>query len=253
MDKSEKEAYNKKIKLYEKLGAEKFQDVVLEVEKIKFKVLKTICPNFLKYYEKFADHKKKKELKKATTEEQKEEIRKRYQFAKMAMRAEFYQEKNRNYHINLDRPSEMVKYLEWNKSVHKRGLIKDAILIPILIGCTTFSVPGALPLLIFELISAGINFECVNIQNYNLCRIERIPHLKEREQKKIRREMEEHGEGAKAIYDALEKHEDVPTIEGVIAEIDDSEKLRQLREILLREQRKRAIEKEVLNKGGKLK
>ena len=60
MTKEEKEKYNKKIKLYERLGAEKFQNVVFAVEKIKFKIIKKCFPNFLKFYDKQCDKQEKR-------------------------------------------------------------------------------------------------------------------------------------------------------------------------------------------------
>ena len=41
-----REDYKKKIALCDKLGAAKFQKVVLKVEELKFKILKNIFPNF---------------------------------------------------------------------------------------------------------------------------------------------------------------------------------------------------------------
>ena len=55
MTREEKEMYNKKIKLYERLGAEKFQDLVFVVEKIKFKIIKKFFPNIEKWFDKRCD------------------------------------------------------------------------------------------------------------------------------------------------------------------------------------------------------
>ena len=56
------------------------------------------------------------------------------------------------YHMDPKRPTEMMAYLEWNKKIHKNGLIKNGILIPISIVGTILHVPGAIALLVFELL-----------------------------------------------------------------------------------------------------
>ena len=61
MENSEKLKYKQKMRLCKKLGAEKFQKVVFEIEKMKFKILKTICPNFIKYFDKYYDFQKKRD------------------------------------------------------------------------------------------------------------------------------------------------------------------------------------------------
>ena len=42
----EREKEKKQLKKYKRLGAEEFQKVVLKVEELKFKILKTCFPNF---------------------------------------------------------------------------------------------------------------------------------------------------------------------------------------------------------------
>ena len=158
-----KEEYNKKMRRYELLGAEKFQNFVFGVERVKFKIIKKCFPNFIHFYDKFCDFQKKRLLKKAKTEAQKKKAIEKVKFAKLAMRKELIEEKNRNYHINQNKPTEIIKYLNWNKQIHQRGLIKDGVLIVLLIGGIILQIPGTKLLLVAELLSAGINFECINI------------------------------------------------------------------------------------------
>lgn len=252
MNKQEREELNKKIKLYKLLGAEKFQKVVFGVEKIKFKLLKKIFPNFLDFYDKYMNIKKKIALKKAATEEEKKEIIKRFKFSKMAMRKEFHQEKNRNYHLDSKKPTEIYKYLEWNKSVHRRGLIKNSIFIALFIAgmISGYSLAGVL--LLLELISTAINFECVNIQNYNICRYKRTKEILEKKEKRqIESNIEEFGQAAEVIHKSIEESEDVPSIEEVISNITDKEQLEQLKKLLIRTKEEREKEKKGENKGGK--
>ena len=86
--------YQKKIKQCEKLGALQFQKVVFKVEDIKFKVLKKLWPNFLVFYDKQCDKKKRKLLKKVKTEEDRKRIIDETRKLKMAMRKEWHREQN---------------------------------------------------------------------------------------------------------------------------------------------------------------
>ena len=242
--KEEREKEKKQLQRYKRLGASEFQKIVLKVEEYKFKILKTCFPNFIHIFDKYCDWKQKIALKNAKTEEEKNKIRENTKLAKMAMRKEWNQEKNRNYHMDPKKPTELMYYLEWNKSVHKKGLIKNGVLIPICIAGIVFHVPGAIALLIFELISAGINFECINIQNYNLCRIRKIqPMLEQREQEAIQQDIEEFGKAAEVIHDSIEQSETLPTFEEILDHIDNIEQLKQMRALFKREQEDRELQK----------
>ena len=240
MDKKEKEEYQKKIKLYERLGAIKFQKVVFKVEDLKFKIIKKCFPNFIHHFDKYCDWRQKRAIKRATSEEEIKQIRSNTKLAKMAMRKELNEEKNRNYHMDPNHPTEILRYLNWNKDVHKRGLIKNGILIPIAIAGIIFHIPGAIAVLVFELLSSAINFECMNIQNYNICRIERMmPTLKKREEKMVQKKIEEYGAAAEVIHKSIEQSENLPTMDEIIGNIENPEQLRQLREMLLKEKERR--------------
>lgn len=233
MDKKEKEQLEKKMNLYKKLGAVKFQKIVLKLEKIKFRFIKKYIPNSVKYYDKYIDFKTRRLLRKTKTIEEKKIITKKNKIAKMSIRKELNTEKNRNYHIDNNKPTEIINLLKWNKKVHEQGLIKDAILIPVFITGTALNIPGALPLLIFELVSAGINFECINIQNYNICRFKIIePYLKRREERKIKREMEDYGEAIEVIHKTVDKSESLPTIDEIVDGITNVEQLKQMKALL---------------------
>ena len=251
MNIEERKEKNKQLKKYEKLGALKFQKMVFTLEKYKFKILKAICPNFLKHYDKYCDRQRDKALKKAKTEEEIKEINTMYKFIKMEMRKEFYQEKNRNYHIDSNNPTEIVEYLNWNKSVHIKGLRKNAIVSTLSIILIAIGIPIAgIPLLICEIIGAGINFECINIQNYNLCRCEIMKDfLEKRQERNIQRKIEKYGEASEVIYKSIEENQELPSFDQIIGNINNIEQLRQMRELLIESQAKRGLEEE--NKGVK--
>lgn len=236
MEKQERERIKRRIKRSEKLGALKFQKIVFQVEKIKFKVIKKLCPNFIKYYDSYCDYHKKKQLKHAKTEQEKKAIVEEAKFLKMAMRKEMHQEKNRNYHLDEKKPTEMKYYLEWNKKVHQKGLVKNAVCIPVLTAATIAGFPIAIPFLALEVISTGINLECINIQNYNLSRFQLIEEqLKRKEERTTRENIEKYGEASKAIYQSMEKKGDLPTFDEVIEEANSKEKLRQMKALLQKE------------------
>ena len=246
MDKIDREKRKKKLKVYEKLGALKFQKVVFKVEELKFKILKKCCPNFIRYFDKYMDWKKKNLLKHAKTEEEIKQIKDEVKIAKMAMRKEWNEEKNRNYHMDPNRPTEIIQFLKWNKDVHKKGLIKDGILIPILIAGVVLQIPGTIFLLAYEVLSAAINFECINIQNYNLCRLEEIkPILQRRESAREKRKIEEFGEAAEVIHKSIEQSESLPSFDEIIANINNPEQLRQMRAMFKQAQEERQAQRKI--------
>ena len=252
MKKNEREKYKKKLSTYEKLGAIKFQKVVFGVERVKFKIIKKLFPNFIKYYDKYCDFIKKSALKKASSKEEADQIVKKITDSKMAMRKEFNQEKNRNYHINSKKPTEIYKYLEWNKEVHKKGIVTNAVLMLLAVIGITMSVPGAVPLLVIELISAGINFECINIQNYNICRYKIMEDkLKREEEYKTNKAIEEYEKAADVLHKSIEKKADLPSMQDIINNINTTEELEQLKKFIRQEIGKREnIDSNQLNIRG---
>ena len=230
-----KKELDKKIKLYKMLGAEQFQKVVFAVEKIKYKAIKKFIPNFIEKYEKICDKERDKELKKITSEEERKLIVRDYQFAKMAMRKEMNTEKNRNYHMNPKAPTEIYQYLELNKRIHKNGLIKNAIVLTMSAIALSMGFYIAIPVIIHELFWATINFECINIQNYNMCRYKKIENtLIKREEKNMNETIEKYGEATEVIHKSMEQTENLPSFEEIIANIKTKEQARQMKEILLK-------------------
>lgn len=243
MDKLERERKKKQLKKYEKLGAVKFQKVVFQLEKWKYRFLKRIFPNSIAFLDKCCDYHKKKALRKAKTKEEQQRIIETCKFTKMAIRQEWNQEKNRNYHIDPKKPTEIYPYLEWNKKVHKGGLIKNMALISLLTGIIVLGYPIAIPFLLLEMISAGINFECVNIQNYSITRYQLVEdHLKLQEERRQREAIKNYGEASSVIHKCIAEKEELPSMSEIIGRIQTKEQLRELRELIIREQADRNIE-----------
>lgn len=253
MENIEREEYKRKINLYKKLGAEDFQKVVFAVERIKFKVLKKVCPNFLKHYEKYCEKSRKKQLRNAHTEEEVRSINRYINFLILETRKEYNSEQNRNYHMNPNDSEDILKYLNWNKSVHKEGLIKDLVLIPIVATASVVVTPWLTPLLAYEIVSAFINFECINIQNYNICRYKLVEDkIKQREERKVKKNIEEYGDIARVISDKLETSEKLPTMSEIIDSFTTKEQAEKFKKIITKELQGRNSEKEKINiKGAK--
>lgn len=234
MTREEKNMYDKKIKLYEKLGAEKFKNLVFAVEKLKFKIIKKFFPNIEKWFDKQCDKQQKKLLAKAKTEEERKEIIRNTKFRKMALRKELKQEKNINYHMNPNRPTEIYKYLEFNKKIHINGLIKDAIVAVISTVLVACGLAWAIPILVASVLSAGLNFECVNIQNCSICKYKRCEDaLKKKETKKIENNIERYGAAAAVIDKVVEESDHIPSLSEIIAQAKTPEELRQLKELII--------------------
>lgn len=225
--------YKKKIKRCEQLGADKFQKVVFKVEGLKYKIIKKCFPNFIKNYDKSCDKKRDKALKKAKTEEERKTIINYYRNQKMMVRKEMNREQNRNYHMNPNKPTEMIQYLNWNKKVHKRGMIKNAVLIPAYGVASAFGFWPAIPLLAMELGSLFINFQCVNIQNCNIYRYkEKEETMKKLEERRMKRNIAEYKEAASVVSKVMEETDDIPSLSEIIERVKTPEEARQLKALI---------------------
>ncbi len=225
-----------KILLTEKLGADKFKRVVFTVEKLKFKALKKVFPNYLKYCDKFIDRNKNNQLKKLHSTYERTKVIERANLQKELVHKEYWREENRNYHMNPNRPLEMLNYLEWNKSIHKKGLKKNAMVIMGLVTLSFVGINSFLVLIPLELFSAFINFQCVNIQNHNIYRInEDKERLEKMQLRKLQSDSEKYEAINELIADTKRKEEDVPKIEDIIAKIENKEQLEQLKKLIKRQ------------------
>ena len=227
--------YKKKIELCEKLGANKFQKVVFKVEELKYKVIKKLFPRYIEWYDKLCDRKKKKELKKAKTKEEQKKIIDHYRMQKMIMRKEFHREQNRNYHMDPNKPTEILYYLNWNKDIHMKGIIKNAIAIPALATTAAFGIwpTVVIPFLALELGSLFVNFQCVNIQNCNIYRFkQREETMKKLEERRNKRNIEQYSEAGSLVTRTMEKTEDIPSLSQIIDSIQTKEELEQFRKLV---------------------
>ena len=250
--KEEREELKKKIALCDKLGAKKFQKVVLKAEDLKFRFLKDIFPSLPEKYEKYLRRKRDKALSKATTEEEKEKIVGEYHKLLLEWKKEIKREKNRNYHMDENAPTEILPYLEWNKKVHQKGLITNAAVITgaaVLLGAepllaevlieqapelsaliSTHLAPIALSAISLESIGAFINFQCVNIQNSHIYRFKLMQdRLQKKEQKRNDELVTKYGALAPVYRRCREKSIELPTIKDLIENCETPEEIQQLK------------------------
>lgn len=230
-----KEEYKKKIALCDKLGAKKFQKVVLKTEELKFKVIKKVFPNFITHYDKYCDRRREKSLKRAKNDSERQKIINDCRNQKIAMRRELNREQNRNYHMDENKPTEFLYYLNWNKSVHKKGLIRNAILLAALSGGLAL---GIFPVfasigIAYELIGAFVNFQCINIQNSHIYRYKIIEEsLRKREQNRNKNNVANYSQAAKVYARSIEGTMNIPTIEQLIANVKTKEEAEELRKMI---------------------
>lgn len=220
--------------LYRFLGAEKFQKVVFGVEKLKYKIIEKFFPNIKETHEKISNKRFQKRLKNEPIEIQ-QYLLAEYQNQKLAFRKEIVYKQNRNYHYNLNYPTRFVKYLEWNKNIHIKGMKKDVVMLTGTIGLTFF-LGNPIPLLSVLLILTNaihllIDFECVNLQNYNLERFQRketYKLLEKVEEKKKIENLEKLGESIKPVVNAITSQIELPTVHQVVSDISTIEQTRKL-------------------------
>lgn len=260
MDIIERKKWKKQIKICEKLGARKFQKVVFSVEKIKFKMIKKFFPSYLNRYDKYCDKERNRLIKKAKTDAEKRKIIRNTQYAKMLSRKEYYLEQNINYHIDEKDPTAMYHFLDLNKKIHRKGLIKNGVLLPIFIVMSFLGINWAIPFLITEIFSAGINFECINIQNYNIARLKIMEEkLIKRAQRNLADDINNYSEAAKVVSKCIKEKEkriseniglnnncenDLPIIDDILSDAKTLTQVKELKEIALRGIEKRSKLKE---------
>lgn len=248
--------YKKKMQLYEALGARQFKKIVMAVEKGKWKVLKKVSPNFLKHYEKYCTNICNKKLSKESEPSKQRNIIMATRESILLARKEFNNEENRNYHMNIKRPTEMLKYLKWNKNVHTQGLVKNAIICLIANGfiISGIATPVAISVIAAELVSGLINWQCINLQNYNICRLEqRKDTLKKLEERRNYESASKYSKANEVISRAYEETKEdtrIPTPAEVVDRIENIEQLNQIKMMLLNAKKhQQSVEGKRLVKG----
>lgn len=229
-----------KEKLYKMLGSEQFQKVVFAVEKIKFKLIDLLPFNLDAFISKRYNKIYAKKAKKLYSEATKKELKQNLLFKQLHLKKEISRKQNNNYHINFYNIEETKKYLENNKKIHINGLKSNLIYFVILLLPLILSsgVPFivSLILLFLNILGTIINFECINLQNYNLERLEkssqRLKNIQERKNKKYYENNKEIIEG---IKEEFVKNPEILKTQQLLKIAKEKESLNQLRNLVLNE------------------
>ncbi len=180
----------REITKYEKLGARWLKKVVLQLEKVKYIVLRPFKGLIIKWFDWLIDKKSNKLLMNNVNSDVSEHIIYGSIIQKMMIRKEFQDEQARNYHIWFGNIGETLYYLRINKRIHTFHMKKNMVLIVMaLLSLLVIKNPcWSLGLKLFVGLEALLlvkNFECVNLQNYNIDRINQCLKKRERlEQRK---------------------------------------------------------------------
>lgn len=245
---------SKKKRMYEKFGALWFQKVVFKVEDLKFKFIDKFCPNIDEWYSGKCDKKANELCLKAKSDEERNAIRFEYNSKKMRFKREIIEKKNRNYHMDFNNSSTFYNYLLWNKKVHMNGIIANVVslgitgaLLPLASG---FWFGAGCCFLAYNLISLGVNFECVNLQNYNIHRFnERRETLAKLEQRRKDSDAKKYALCGEKIYKKLEGSVETPKTSDVVKSMSSLEELQQLRALALEIQRQNKSDDSNLEKN----
>lgn len=228
---------NKNYRINELMGAKIFRKGAFKLEEIKFKVVDKFFPNTLEKYEKNLRKSLEKSLCNAKNDEERQVMIRNYQNKILTARKEFNDKRNRNYHIRMDNPNEFVNHLKNNKKIHVKGLIRNGIayvgIVPLIIFGSSVLVLAGYLALVYNIISTFINFQCINLQNYNLKRFEESrERLDEIRKKRQIRDLKKYGEISKVVSKEFDKTEAIPSIEDVVSNITTKEQLEQMRNLL---------------------
>ena len=243
--------YQKKMKLHEKLGAEKFQNFVLKFDKVKFKFLnkKSIRKKYLKLADKIIQNQTDKFLCKDLTDKQREELLEDERRRKTLIRVELNERKSINYHIGVNRRKEQFPLtLEMNKRIHKDCLKRNGIIFSACIGLGMLGIP-IIPQIVggYQIIAALKNMQCINIQDYNLSRMKAAEKVIVRANiGEINQLREENKELISDISKAKTRGENIDSLEQIVESMRSKESLEQMRAMIL--QQKQALEE--TNKQG---
>lgn len=219
---------NKEMKLQELLGAKLFKKIVLKLEEFKYKIIDKFFPNLTNFYNIILDNYSDKEINKYHSNTTKNKIINDVKREKLILRKEINNKLNRNYHYdgNID---ELISYLNDNYNIHKKGLISNIIFIVLelllfnYISSILFVVNNIF--LIINFFSLLINFECMNLQKYNLNRINKSYNkLKKLEDRKRDRDIEKYSDIFVSISNTLSKSKDIPDYKEVNSNISDEDK-----------------------------
>jgi len=91
-----------------------------------------------------------------------------------------------------------------------------------------------MPLLVIELCSAFLNFECINIQNYNIYRYKKVESsMKKRVVRQYKNNIEKYGEASEVVFNSLDKdNTKLPSVDEIVENITTKEQAVQMKELI---------------------
>lgn len=226
------------LRINELLGAKIFQKCVFKVEKVKYAVIDKFFPNIVQKYDRKLSKQLEEKLKNVKTPEERQMAVNNYRNKVLILKRELNGKRNRNYHISVDNPSKFVNYLNYNKSIHVKGLIKNGGVFLITITGIAFGNEVIQTLAYawfsYNCVSTFINFQCVNLQNYNLKRFNRsMEKLEMIAQRKKDRDIKRYSEISKVISDEFLATDKIPEKENIVQQITTKTQLEQMRKLLM--------------------
>ena len=223
----------KKEELAKILGAKRFQKFVYKVEDIKYSLLKNQLSFLVPLIENSMKIRKNKLINNTNDPIKQENIENEYKRNLILFRKELNQEKNRNYHFDVDYSKNFKDYLLWNKKVHLNCMVKNISLISLSIFTLMLShgllFNVGVVLGIINSIGLVINFECYNLQNYHLARYEKVEKkLEERKKESILQKNKKYNNAINAINKQIDKSNDLPKLDVRSMKIEELKELKQL-------------------------
>lgn len=227
--------YDSKIKLCEKFGARKFQKIVFNVEKTKFKIINKLFPNINVWYTNYTNHKCNKYIKRHPNKDSLK-IKQIFLMKKIYFKEELNSQKNTNYHFKANNPLDFYYWLNWNKNVHIKGIVTDGLFLALLsVYSILFSHTIVIELAeLITLLSALINFQCINLQNYNIYRFKKNEkRLQENANIRNNQDIKKYSNISNKVVSIIKEKGDIPNPNELIANINDKEELKELKNMLI--------------------
>ena len=159
----------------------------------------------------------------------------------MKFRKEMVNKEIPNYHLNIEDIDQTLSFLEVNKKIHVRGIKKDA-LKTLLCGTMTLLIEYPLVrnssaiLMALGITGLFINFQCVNLQNYNIKRIgNNYERLKKLEARSLKKHTQEYTSASSFIAPLLNGTLSIPTTSDIITALPSEEEASNLQKMVQRE------------------
>lgn len=237
-----------KIKICELLGAKKFRKLVFIIEKLKYKIIYKFFPNITNWYEKRCIISMNKELKKCKSDKEKKQTISKYQKEILLFKKEILEKQNRNYHIDINHPTKILEHLENNKKIHKNGLIGNIIILLLnFIFLSKFTIIFNI-INIYQIISAIINLECINLQNYHLYiykETKQLEKIKKIENIQNNKNFKKYKNASNAVKRVFDNTTTIPTINDLVDEIKSKDEAIELLEYAKRKLKSKEKEKKL--------